>query len=323
LWERRFKDGVYRYARAFSLAGGRMIGAVALAYYDKGFFYLFDRDGKGLWPPKLISGSVTPAASLDGSLLAILNESNHYLELLTASGEEVAHIQVSDRVTLRFTDDGEYLYLLDGDQIIVVDRRGERHKFGGRIVAPGELQVAPDGRYLAVTTNDGTDYLNLFRPDGTLKWRYTIDSGGTDKLSFSSDGRYLVLYDFGLRGGIAVFRVEDGAVMWRSYFTPPDGRRAFIRSASIRSDSLEVAVNYTESYRVGRQTVEEHTLIVFDRRGRPESRVRLPDNVDLRATGDGSVMVVTTNNEIKADGTVSQQLFWYDILALFHAEGGS
>ncbi|MHB8757869.1 MAG: hypothetical protein ACYC6V_07670, partial [Bacillota bacterium] len=171
--------------------------------------------------------------------------------------------------------------------------------------------------------NDGTDYLNLFRPDGTLKWRYTIDSGGTDKLSFSSDGRYLVLYDFGLRGGIAVFRVEDGAVMWRSYFTPPDGRRAFIRSASIRSDSLEVAVNYTESYRVGRQTVEEHTLIVFDRRGRPESRVRLPDNVDLRATGDGSVMVVTTNNEIKADGTVSQQLFWYDILALFHAEGGS
>ncbi len=322
LWERRFEDGVYRYGRAFSLAGGQLIGAVVLDYYDKGLFYLFDKDGKGLWSPRPVSGSITPVASPDGSRLAILNDSNHYLELLTAGGQEVAHIPVSDRVTIRFTDDGAYLYILDGDRIIVADSQGEYHEFAGKVTDPGEIRVSPDGRYLAVTTNDGVDRLNLFKPDGTLKWRHSIDAGGTDKLVFSSDGRYLVLYDFGTRGGIALFRVEDGAVVWRSYFNPPDGRRSLIRSAWVRSDSLEVEVNYTESYRVGRETVEEHTLVVFDRQGRPESRVRLPAKVDLHAVGDGSVVVVTTNNEIQSDGTVSQQLFWYDLLALFHPKGG-
>lgn len=322
MWERRFSDKVYRYARAFSLARGKLIGAVVLDYYDKGLFYLLDKDGNEVWSPQSISGSITPFASPDGSRIAILNDTKHYLQLLTASGREIAGLSVSDRVTLRFTDDGEYLYVLDADRLIVIDSQGEHHAFAGDVADPSEIQVTPDGQYVAVTANDGVDRLNLFASDGTLKWRHTIDPGGTDKLVFSSDGRYLVLYDFGTRGGVALYRVKDGAVLWRTYFVPPDGRQSLIRSAWIRSDSLEVMVNYTESHREGRETVEDHALVIFDRQGRPESRLLLPAKVDIHGDGDGSSVVVTTNNEIQKDGTVSQKLFWYDLLALFHPTGG-
>ena len=322
LWERRFSDNRYRYSRADSLAGGQFIGAVVLDYYDKGLFYLFDKDGRLLWTPRNVTGSITSLMSADGSRLALLDDSNHRLYVLTGAGEELASFSVSARVTLRFTDGGDDLFVLDGDKIHVVDRKGGSTQFQGSVAAPSDLQVSPDGRYVAVTTTDGVDYLNLFRGDGELGWKYPVDPGGTDKLVFSSDGRYLVLYDFGTRGGIAVFRVEDGAILWRSYFTPSEGRRGSVRSASIRPDTLEVEANYVESYRLGKQTVEENYLVVFTRQGQAQWRVTLEANVDLDASSDGSVVAVTTNNSIQVDGSVTNRLFWYDLLALFNLKGG-
>jgi hypothetical protein len=212
------------------------------------------------------------------------------------------------------------MLMTDADRVLLVAPAGE-------VVAeyplPARLRrvvaLSPSGEKVAVTTGEADSRVYVFDQAGQRLIDSLLFFGGTNGLVFSEDERWLAVYDVGERGGIYLFDLASGELVWRSLFLAIEGAEVRIRNLSL-DPALRRIVAQVVVRRPGPPSIEEHFLYVAADDGRPLGRIFLGTNLEVAMARHGRIAAVTTNNLADWSGRVHNYVRWYDLTPLFPRE---
>lgn len=338
LWDHLFANSSYRSAEAWYLAGGRYIGAVANDYDGDGEVIVLDSRGRFVFSRE-VRGWIHPIMSDDGSWLALLNIRRRELQVFGPPRLAPAwSLRTGPGATGFFLGNGPDFLLYEAGRARLYDREG-KIVWSKDIPDGGRWNVAssPDGKYLAVTTEDPDSTVYLYTAaDGSLVWSQFLVAGGTKRLAWSPDGASLVVYDVGQRAAIYLINAGSGEIRWRFYLTGRENSSATPPAAEKQPTTF--AINDLKFTPSGRNLVADvyeasegetsytfyHYLLLLSPDGRALWVSPLGSLVDVDVNATAGLVLLATNNLMDIYGdirnTVTLVSFVADITA--SAAGG-
>mgnify|MGYP000309592071 CR=1 FL=1 len=315
LWQYRFRDRGYRGVWTQVLGQGRYVAAASYYYDSSGHVHLFDESGTRLWSVP-VEGPVTVVMPPEGDYLAIIDHVASALMVYDTAGNRLVRTEVGEDAQMDIVIGGQLILLKDHRQVALLTPQGMRiwsYPLEGTIKR--NIALSHSGDLVAVATGDADSVLYVFDRSGELLWKYVLFPSGTNELAFSADDRYLAVYNVGRRGGIYVFDVESGELLWRRFFRTPSGHVSDIRDVVffLAEEDYLLLVDHVDIFEVDGEPVEEHRLLAFDEAGRPLWWTPLGVNVEVDLSRDATTCVVSTSPAVDGAGRLACELKVFDL----------
>ncbi len=299
------------------LGGGKWVAATMTNFNQQGYFAVYDRSGRRLLARSLKGWAVAAASAGGGRLAAVVQPLGQTFGQLvlydTARWQEAATLKVRADAVVEFAREGDLL-VADADRVLLLTA-------GGTTIAeyrvPAQLRraiaLSPGGDLVAATTGEADSRVYVFNRAGGLVLEELLFFGGTGRLAFSENGRWLAVYDVGERGGIYLFELIGRQLAWRSLFRPPEGTTIAIRQLVVDEHRQRLVAEVV--VRVPEQSpMQQHYLYIATLDGLPAVRVPLGENLDVHLDLQASTVVTTTNAVADWSGRVRNRLSWYELV---------
>ncbi len=314
LWQYRFRDRGYRSVWTEVLGQGRYVAAASYYYDSSGHVHLFE-GGTRLWSVP-VKGPVSVAMPPEGDYLAIIDHVASALMVYDTAGNRLMRTEVGEDAQVDIVIGGQLILLKDEGQVALLTPEGTRiwgYPLEGTIKR--NIALSHSGDLVAVATGDADSVLYVFDRSGELLWKYVLFPSGTNELTFSADDRYLAVYNVGRRGGVYVFDVESGDLLWRRFFRTPSGHLSDIRDVVfyLAEEDYLLLVDHVDIFEVDGEPVEEHRLLAFDEAGRALWWTPLGVNVEVDLSRDATTCVVSTSPPVDVAGRQACELKAFDL----------
>lgn len=304
----------------------RMYGSgapVGLALYrtdGTGSLRILDDEG-GVIYERSLAGPSGFALSDRGETLALLDRLSGEMRIVGLQPPaELGWTRAGDETLFRFVPGTDLILLLGREDVQIVgpdatslwEQQIDSDLRGGVCITEG-------GQRIALTTRDpdGAVYA-LDRSEGIM-WRQLLFPGGRNDLHFSADGSRLLIYNVGVEGGVFLYDMDSGDLLWRCFVRLDGDEDGHLRidDAGI-DDEGRVTAHLVVCRNLDSGAEESHYLLFLSPSGEVTGRIFLGVNVQVRLARDGKAAAVASGEP--DEGTGARIL---DSLSYYNFTGGS
>jgi outer membrane protein assembly factor BamB len=175
--------------------------------------------------------------------VALLDKGNERVTFWSRQQGELFTHSLPGSGSVQFMADGKRMLVETKTELTLLDREGSvlwSYPLDGEL--PHNVVMTGNGEYIAVATGLQDSMIYLFDAAGKALWKYPVEFGGTNKLQFSSDDRWLAVYDAGAESAsVYLFNSEKGELVWITRFLAGEGHK--LSAESVRfGESIVVSM---------------------------------------------------------------------------------